>query len=124
MNPFVRPRPSPIIHQKKPNLISGTIKSTDGGIIAEAFIDIKDESGKTVRSLKTNEVGSFVCSSSLPNGSYTIEIKFPNKNSLIKQIELRGDICPTIEFVTQERGTCIPILFSTPKKAREKSQAS
>lgn len=124
MNPFVGPKPNPVIHQKKPNLISGSVRSTDGGIITEAFVDIKDEGGKTVRSLKTNEVGGFVCSSSLPNGIYTIEIKFPNKNSLIKQIELNGGICPTIEFITQERGTCIPILFSAPKKSREKPQAS
>ncbi len=60
---------------KSTNMISGVVMSKKGEVVASARIIIKDEKQALVRSLMTDDKGSFSSTTSLPNGSYIIEIQ-------------------------------------------------
>ncbi|PIS21885.1 hypothetical protein COY33_00560 [candidate division WWE3 bacterium CG_4_10_14_0_2_um_filter_42_7] len=112
---------TPKITPKIANVISGTAVLANGNILKGAVVNIKDESGKSVRSLMTNELGHFTLSNPLPNGLYTIHIDVSEKESLVKQVELSGKIVPPIDFVTQgKESKYMPLLFTIPKLFKRK----
>jgi hypothetical protein len=112
---------SPTITPKVANVISGAAILSDGKILKGAMVNVKDERGKSVRSLMTNELGHFTVINPLPSGLYTVQIDISDKESLVKQIELTGNIVPPIDFVTQGKETkYMPLLFTTPKTLKKK----
>lgn len=111
----------PTITPKIANVISGTAILSDGKILRGAMVNIKDERGKSVRSLMTNELGHFTVINPLPNGLYTVQIEISDKESLVKQLELTGNIVPPIDFVTQcKESKYMPLLFTIPKIIKER----
>jgi hypothetical protein len=85
------------------NIISGVVKNVNTNTALEGIVlIIKNQSGETVRALKTNSLGQFSISTPLSNGKYTIEIDSSNKTGLtfdIISVELKGVVLPPMEFL-------------------------
>ncbi len=58
---------------KEPNKIVGMTLSKNNQIIPNVFINIKDINGQTIMTLKSNSLGQFFSTRSLPDGEYIIE---------------------------------------------------
>lgn len=83
-----------------PNIIFGIVKDSQNKFIPNIIITIKDSKGMPIRALKTNKLGQFVTATSLPNGTYYLEIEDPLKRYVfdIAQIALSGKIFLPIEI--------------------------
>ena len=66
------PDASPPLAPTKSNVISGQVLDDQKNIIDGAIIEIKDESGRPVRALKSNKLGHFMTVTPLLNGKYII----------------------------------------------------
>ena len=62
-----------IVKRSKPNVVYGSTQDTEGKIIPEVIIIIKDAEGSPVRALKSNKVGEFETITPLTGGDYKIE---------------------------------------------------
>ncbi len=58
----------------RPNIASGVVMDKGGIAIIGAVIIIKNQKGDPVRAQKTNQLGQFLISAPLDNGSYTAEV--------------------------------------------------
>ena len=88
---------------QKPNIVSGIIKDNQGNLLPGVIVTVKDETGMTVRALKTNPVGLFVSATPLINGAYTLEIEDPQKRyqfDIIK-ISLKGELYSPLEILAK-----------------------
>lgn len=74
---FNKNLPFPSLPQQ-PNVLVGMVYNAQGGIVANAIVEILDEQGVTARAMKTNNLGQFYISSALPSGTYIIETESPN----------------------------------------------
>lgn len=83
-----------------PNVITGIIKDSQGTLLPNMIITVKDKDGMPVRALKSNKLGQFAASTSLPNGLYVIEVEDPtNKFEFGSiQINLNGQVLPALEI--------------------------
>lgn len=81
-----------------PNVISGLITSEKGAPLENVIVILKDKKGSSIRALKTNQVGQFVASTPLPNGTYYLEFERPNYTFDVLEVSLAGKIVPPIEI--------------------------
>lgn len=81
-----------------PNVITGIIKDSNGNLLPNLIVTVKDREGVPVRALKTNKLGQFAASTSLANGVYIIEVEDPKQTFQFKRIEmvLTGLVLPAI----------------------------
>ncbi|MBU1110575.1 carboxypeptidase regulatory-like domain-containing protein [Patescibacteria group bacterium] len=82
----------------KSNIISGIVYNADNQPISNALIVIKNNKEQPQRALRSNQLGEFIVTSSLPNGTYRIEIQKENINFDIIEIELAGKVLDPIEI--------------------------
>lgn len=81
-----------------PNVINGVVKDSQGRLLYNVIIVVKDEAGQPVRALKSNKIGQFAISTPLPNGVYTMELEAPDKSFDIIEVDLGGKVLPPIEI--------------------------
>ena len=81
-----------------PNVINGIFKDTNGLLLSNVIIVVKDNNDQPVRALKSNKIGQFAISTPLPNGTYTMELESPNHSFDIIQVEVKGEVLPPIEI--------------------------
>ena len=81
-----------------PNVVSGIVKNSDGMLLTEVVIVVKDSTDNPVRALKSNKIGQFAISTPLPNGVYTMELEREGSDFDIVQITLEGKVMPPIEI--------------------------
>jgi hypothetical protein len=60
-----------------PNVISGTVRQQTGELLSNILVTVKDKDDIPLRALKTNKTGQFASSTSLPNGTYNVEVEDP-----------------------------------------------
>ena len=72
----------------QPNVITGIIKDSQGNLLPNLIVMVKDKEGIPMRALKTNKLGQFAASTPLTTGVYIIEIEDPKKNFQFNQIEI------------------------------------
>ncbi|MBU0976461.1 MAG: PrgI family protein [Patescibacteria group bacterium] len=85
---------------RKPNVISGIVKSKSGKLLPGVVVIVKNEKGRPVRAMKTNSLGQFVTTTALDSGNYVIEL---SKNDLSfgrYEVILEGNVMPTYEFLS------------------------
>lgn len=100
---FLRPKiyDGPFL-TKKPNVISGIVRTSDGNLLPGVIIIVKNEKNRPVRAMKTNSLGQFITTTALENGVYCIELS-KSKYSFGKyEIKLTGEILPTYEFIADK----------------------
>lgn len=86
----------------KPNIVTGVVRDSEGKLLSDLLLMIKNSRGDTVRALKTNSMGQFVVSTALQNGTYTVEMSPSNNTNLtfgIIPIEIKGEIIPTLDII-------------------------
>jgi len=91
----------PPLTQEK-NAISGLVKDASGRLVENAIVIIKDKANHNLRALKSNQLGQFVATTSLPNGEYFVEIAKPNLTFDLFSIYLTGEVIPPLEIVSHE----------------------
>jgi len=79
-----------------PNVINGTIKDTNDKLIIGAVVIVKDESGNSVRALKSNDLGQFVISTPLSNDTYNVQVVKQGYNFDIISVVLNGEVLSPI----------------------------
>lgn len=86
---------------KKPNVISGIVKSKDGNLLPGVVVIVKNERNRPVRAMKTNSLGQFLTTTALENGTYTLELT-KNEYTFGKyEVELTGEVMATYEFIAE-----------------------
>ena len=81
-----------------PNVLTGLVTDSQGGILADTIITVKDENDNPVRAMKTNKVGQFKTTTPLANGKYIIELEKEGYNFDIIALEVKGDIISPLEI--------------------------
>lgn len=88
---------------RKPNVISGIVKTRDGKLLPGVVVIVKDPSKKPprpVRAMRTNSLGQFLTTSSIEeNGTYVIELSKDKFSFGRYEVKLTGDSLPTYEFI-------------------------
>jgi len=84
--------------KKIPNIISGIVKDKEGKLLENIVIIIKDQDNDPVRALKTNKLGQFAISTSLENGSYTVEVSNKDRHFGIIRVTTDGSILSPVEL--------------------------
>ena len=84
---------------KTPNVISGVIVNSDGTLISDAVVIIKDSNQKPIRAVKSNQLGQFYTRTALLNGRYNIEINAQGYKFNSVGIELTGSVVMPFIFI-------------------------
>lgn len=88
-----------------PNIFRGLVLDDKGGILPNAIIEIRDKTGMPVRASKTNKESQFSLATSLPNGTYEVEVEHPDFSFDIIKLKAGGGIIPPI---TIKAKSCLP----------------
>lgn len=80
------------------NVINGVVADSEGNVLPEAIVVVKDRDGTPVRALKTNSLGQFAISTPLPNGAYSIETEKEGFKFDIIYQEVKGAVLPPLEI--------------------------
>jgi hypothetical protein len=86
---------------KKPNVVSGIVKTKDGNLLPGVVVIVKNDKGRPVRAMKTNSLGQFVTTTALENGTYEVELSKASFSFGSYEISLSGELVPTYEFLAQ-----------------------
>ena len=84
---------------RKPNVLSGIVKSKDGKLLPGVVVIVKNDKSRPVRAMKTNSLGQFMTTTPLENGIYTVELTKDNFSFRIYEVTLNGDLLPSYEFI-------------------------
>lgn len=87
---------SPPIPPTRPNIIVGQVMDSNGKIVENAILEIKDDEGRPVRALKSNKLGHFMIVTPLMNGAYDI---ITEKDGFVFEpvrIAVAGEIIPPV----------------------------
>jgi len=87
----------------KPNVISGIVLSSQNTPLEGAILIIRNETGVPVRALKSNRLGQFLSATSLPKGSYQIEIDAESEDFEPVALALNNDVLKPIEIKAKGR---------------------
>lgn len=81
-----------------PNIINGLILNEKGIPLENTILIIKDKAGNSIRALKSNQVGQFIASTPLENGTYYLEFERNGYTFDILEITLSGKVIPPLEI--------------------------
>lgn len=82
-----------------PNVLSGVVRDKKGKLLQNCVVIVKDAAGRSLRGLRTNELGQFLLLNPLPSGVYRIEVDKEGHRFDIIEIELTGRVLPTLKIV-------------------------
>lgn len=94
---FNRDLPFPT-NPEKPNILIGMVHDGGHAIVPGAIVEIVDETGNTVRAMKTNNLGQFYMSSPLKDGPYTIHTEKETLKFPIYQFAAAGKILDPVDI--------------------------
>lgn len=81
-----------------PNIINGNVTNQQNAPLDSTVVIIKDEAGNAIRALKTNQIGQFIASTPLENGTYYLEFERQGNNFDVLKIVLDGKVIPPFEI--------------------------
>ena len=87
---------APPLPPTKANVVVGQVVDTDGKIVENAILEIKDSEGRPVRALRSNKLGHFMIVTPLSDGNYEITTE---KDGLVFNtisLEAKGEIIPPL----------------------------
>lgn len=82
----------------QPNKLVGMILTPNNNLVNDAIIEIKNQSGSTVRAVKSNALGQFFVTTPLPNGSFTLEIDKQGLGFSPVSLTLNGQVVEPLEI--------------------------
>ncbi len=94
---------APPLPPSKPNIIVGQVQDTNGKIIENAILEIRDSNGRPARALRSNKLGHFMIVTPLVNGNYQIITE--KEGFLFEPINISalGKIIPPIVITGKEK---------------------
>ena len=98
------PEASPPIPPSKPNIVVGQVMDSQGKIIENAILEIRDADGRPARALKSNKLGHFMIVTPLSNGKYEIITEKEGLSFETVTIEAVGQIIPAIAIWAKKEG--------------------
>lgn len=81
-----------------PNVINGLVVNDHNVPLDSAILIVKDKAGNSIRALKTNQVGQFIASTPLENGTYFLEFERTGYNFDILETTLTGQVLQPLEI--------------------------
>lgn len=81
-----------------PNRLMGMALTSDNKLVDRAVVNVKDQQGNVIRSLRTNVLGQFSFPDKLANGSYVISVKKDGLTFPEKTLVASGDIIEPVEL--------------------------
>ncbi len=94
------PEAAPPLPPTRPNIVVGQVMDTEGKILENAILEIRDSQGRSVRALRTNKLGHFMIVTPLMDGNYELStekddyefspISFEAKNEIVPPIQITG----------------------------------
>ena len=91
-------RESKIFLTDVPNVINGIVTNEKGVPLDNTILLVKDKSGNSIRAMKTNQIGQFIASTPLENGTYYLEFERQSYMFDILEITLDGKAVLPIEI--------------------------
>jgi hypothetical protein len=87
-----------------PNIIVGQVLDSEGKIIENAILEIRDTDGRPVRAFKTNKLGHFMIVTPLATGKYQITTEKEGLEFSPISIEATGKIIPPVAIWAKKPG--------------------
>ena len=87
---------------REPNVVSGIVKDSEGKLLSNILLIVKNQKNEAVRAFKTNTMGQFLLLTPMDKGVYTVEVSPSNnltETFAIIPVEVKGDVIPPMEFV-------------------------
>jgi hypothetical protein len=81
-----------------PNIINGIVSNETNMPLDNAILTIKDKAGNSIRALKSNQIGQFIASTPLENGTYYLEFERPGYTFDVLEITLNGKVIAPLEI--------------------------
>ncbi len=82
----------------RPNQLVGMTLSASNNLISGARIEIQNERGSTITAVKSNALGQFFITQSLPSGTYFIKTRHDNYEFNPLRIDLKNEIVEPLEI--------------------------
>lgn len=89
------PKEQPLL-TNLPNALSGFVRDANNNPVEGAIVMIKDLANNNLRALRTQEVGQFVVSTPLPNGTYRLVVEKEGLDFDILEVKLDGSVLPPL----------------------------
>lgn len=80
-----------------PNLVVGMVLDSNGKMIEQSIIEIRDHTGMPVRALRSNKLGQFFVSTPLPSGEYELVVEKDNYTFDTMKLTLSGGVVSPVE---------------------------
>lgn len=90
------PEAAPPLPPTKPNVIVGQVVDTQGKIVENAILEIKDSEGRPARALRSNKLGHFMIVTPLADGNYEITTEKEGYIFDTIRINVKGEIVPPL----------------------------
>ena len=81
-----------------PNVINGIVTNDQGVPLDGTILIVKDKGGNSIRALKSNQIGQFIASTPLDNGTYYLEFERKGYTFDILEITLDGKNISPLEI--------------------------
>ena len=90
---------------QEPNAINGIVKDSENKLIATAVVIVKDVAGHNLRALQSNQLGQFVLTTPLQNGTYYIEATKSGLSFPVVEVQLTGKPVAPVVLTADELTT-------------------
>lgn len=97
------PEAAPPIPPTSPNIVVGQVLDSQGKILDNTILEIRDSYGRPTRALKTNKLGHFTIATPLYNGKYEIIVEKEGYEFDPISFEAKGDIFQPISIVAKPK---------------------
>lgn len=84
-----------------PNILNGLVINEKGVPLENTILIVKDKIGNSIRALKSNQVGQFIASTPLENGTYYLEFERQGYTFDILEITLSGKILEPLKITAK-----------------------
>lgn len=81
-----------------PNVLNGIVTDERNAPLDNVILTVKDKAGNAIRALKTNQLGQFIASTPLPNGTYYLEFERQNYTFETLEVTLDGKVIAPIQI--------------------------
>lgn len=89
------------VNPRKINIIEGIVKNSQGELLENVVVLIKDNEGNVLRALKTNKLGQFTIQSPIQNGKYIVEAIKGGMQFDTLVAEAKGETITPLYFVAK-----------------------
>ena len=87
-----------------PNIVNGLVVNENNIPLENTILIIKDKNGNSIRALKSNQIGQFIASTPLENGTYYLEFERQGYTFDTLEINLNGQVIQPLQIKAKNDG--------------------